>query len=152
MYGIKSEELFDGIQNVIDDIKTSIKLDSLSIPPLNPENFKKVVKEILKENIVSLLTRGVFSFGSLPNENIINLLEKVIEPVVSDEILHDFQIELEKVYRNTPSKKAVQTVAALVADSFEIGKYMGDICNAYLLVDNMSFCADVVNILKGVHE
>lgn len=152
MYGIKSEELFDGIQNVIDDIKISIKLDSLSIPPLNPENFKKVVKEILKENIVSLLTRGVFSFGSLPNENIINLLEKVIEPVVSDEILHDFQIELEKVYRNTPSKKAVQTVAALVADLFEIGKYMGDICNAYLLVDNMSFCADVVNILKGVHE
>ena len=63
--------------------------------------------------------------------------------------LKTFNKLLEKMYHKKTTKVAVQIVACLLSDTYEKGTYMSDKCNAYLLVDNINFCSEVVNLLKG---
>ena len=148
LYEINSDDLFNGLEHTIKDIKHGIKIDAIHIISSN-EEIKEIIKEILYENILGLLTRGVFTIGSLPNQTIINLLRKIIVESANNEQLEKLRTELEKFFYKKTREKAIETVAALLSDSYQKGIYMVDKCNAYLLKDNSSFCNEVVDFLNS---
>ena len=148
LYGIDVDIISNKILEIIDEIRHDLKIDNVSIPPIKLE-IPTIIREILYEDLLSLLTRGVFSFKELPGKEINELLQRIIVTGPTSDNLKTFNKLLEKMYHKKTTKVAVQIVACLLSDTYEKGTYMSDKCNAYLLVDNINFCSEVVNLLKG---
>lgn len=150
MYGINENALFNGIEHITDEIKHALKVDGGAL--VTNIKLKELVKDILSDAILSLFTNGVFSSDSIPNEGLVTELQEIILKVPQNDKIEKFQRSLARFYYMETPKKAVCTVAALVADSYEKGTDISERCNSFLLEDSISFCNEVVSYLEEVQK
>lgn len=147
MYGANGETLYKGIDNAVEKIRKAARTDDLpAIPDVDGTSVKKILKETLKDEVLSFFTSGAFRGDALPEDFIADLNALVDLP--DDKTLKRLRDKLERFYAIKPDKKLIKTVADELANSYENGKSLANDCNAYLLEDSADFCRAVTSHLE----
>lgn len=122
-----AQKVYDGISRAYEAIIHKVKLSGAVLIP--GVNGKECVASCLYDEAVSLLVTGVFQTEKLPDDEFVELLNKmIIAP--EDEKAVKLKESLKKFYSASPAKKACEIISGLLSaeyyGGYNIEKYIDD--------------------------
>ena len=146
MVGIDTNKFYSGLEKGIEQICHKASISTIIFIP--GVDKKKCIIECISDEIISLLTSGVFSINELPDDEFVALLnESVVVP--TEARLKNINETLERYYRKNPYKKAVETIAGLTITEFLTGFDIACFVEDFLIAENSTFADDVKKYLEG---
>lgn len=144
MYGLSDDDIYDGLENIYEQLNTTII--SKKIVLIFNKDKKDLLLQCLIEEIISLLTLGVFSIKKLPDNQLIELVTKVVKRPVNANIdsLNNY---LEKCYYKSTENKVIEVIAGLYHDRINDATYTKNAIDSYLLVKNSNLFEDVIDYI-----
>lgn len=145
MYVTEVDDIYNGMEFAYGQISHQLFIRAITMIP--GVDKKRCILKCISDNIVILLVSGVFSNHKLPNDNLIALIQDILL-IPTEEKIKQLQKGLEIFYAKQPSKKAVETVAALLSKDYVEKKKISNAVNDFILLNNDSFCNNVLDYLK----
>lgn len=150
MWGLKRADLFNGINNAVEQIDEKLYVQSVALIP--GVDYEMTIKNCIVNSIFKLLVTGVFSSTHLPDNELINKIKKCVTDLPKQEELDELKDLLETFYQMNPARKAVITVAGLFIEESQNGYCIDDAVGDYMLKKDNIFISMVKKCLKGGGE
>lgn len=145
MVGIDKNSLYSGLEQAVEQVNHKASINTIIFIP--GVDKKKGIIECVTDEIVSLMSSGVFSINALPDDEFVTLLNETLS-VPTEDRLKSITKRLEKYYRKSPYKKGVETIAALTITEYLTGFDISNFVKDFLIAEN----SDFVNAVKEYLE
>ena len=145
MYRPEHDYIWNGMNSAVIDLWHRVKVNAVALIP--NVDVAACIKICLSEKIISLMTTGVYSSSSLPNDDLTKALQKIFTNC-TDQTLADFERQLERFYFKKPKKRAVEIVAGLISEEYAKGQDISAMAEDFLAKNDPFFGADVISFLE----
>ena len=139
--------LYKGINMAIDEIFKRLNRKAITLVPGFEKN--QCIKEVIFENILSLMTVGIFSKNKLVQDDLKDIIFENIK-ISDNKKLNKLKRKLEIFYSKKPNKLAVEIVAALLSKEYVEGINLEKAIKDYLLIPNEDFYRETIKFLREV--
>jgi hypothetical protein len=147
MYKPSEDIIYSGINSACEKISKRIQLANITLIP--GVDKKQTIKECIKERIISLMVYGVFSRKSLPDNSLVELINKIISSSdVKEEDITKLHESLDKYYGRETEGKVIEILAGLSAPEYSQGYDMNRFIQDFELTPDAELSNAVIAFLE----